>query len=280
MEVNELEKKLSDAEVRLEKANNLLSKYQIKLSSVNDKVKEAESKGYRLNDNGYTAANWSTIPSDVYELFYSQHNLEDLIKSTTSNIKELTRIRDNWKTKLEVQKAKDSELNTIPTVIKEYIHNWRIKVEKFVSEELDNYIKERKSLYDNYGSKYWDYSYTPEERKEANKIYNERIKELELSISPLTAHLYSRCRSNYKDELTNILNKEERDKALDLVNRVAKITGPITDASNLRIGEQNGELNGLIIGRDGKAFIQTIGAGGYNIQCYHYRVLVHKVKEN
>lgn len=277
MEVNELEKKLSDAEVRLEKANNLLSKYQTKLASVNDKVKEAESKGYRLNDNGYAAANWSTIPSYVYELFYSQHNLEDLIKSTLSNIKELTRIRDNWKTKVEVQKAKDSELNTIPTIIKDYIYGWRVKVEKFVSEELDNYIKERKSLYDNYGSKYWDYSYSAEERKEANEIYNERLEDLEKSICSLTAHLYSRCRSNYKDDLTKMLNQEERDKALDLVNRVAKITGPITDASNLRIGEQNGELNGLISGRDGKAFIQTIGAGGYNIQCYHYRVLVHKV---
>ena len=44
------------------------------------------------------------------------------------------------------------------------------------------------------------------------------------------------------------------------------------DASYLSI--KNVNLNGYIIGKDGKATVETIGAAGYNIQIYHYRTLI------
>ena len=34
-------------------------------------------------------------------------------------------------------------------------------------------------------------------------------------------------------------------------------------------------LNGYIIGTKGCCSIKTIGAGGYNIQCFHFRTLIH-----
>lgn len=61
-----------------------------------------------------------------------------------------------------------------------------------------------------------------------------------------------------------------------LIARMNKVIGEVKDATYLEVG-MNGELNGVIIGENGKARIETIGAGGYNIQCYHYRVLVHKI---
>ena len=39
-----------------------------------------------------------------------------------------------------------------------------------------------------------------------------------------------------------------------------------------------GDINGIIVGTEGKAKIQTIGAGGYNIQCFHFRTLIHEIK--
>ena len=77
--------------------------------------------------------------------------------------------------------------------------------------------------------------------------------------------------------LAKILKDEKQRKYEDLVNRVTKITGVITDASGLEISAK-GNLDGIIIGEKGKAKIQTIGAGGYNIQCFHYRVLVDPIK--
>ena len=41
-----------------------------------------------------------------------------------------------------------------------------------------------------------------------------------------------------------------------------------TDASDLKITA--GDLNGTIIGNRGKAKVQTVGAGGYNIQIFFF----------
>lgn len=79
-----------------------------------------------------------------------------------------------------------------------------------------------------------------------------------------------------EDLLEKYLDKEVKAKYKALINSITDITGEITDASGLRIGGK-GDINGLIKGVKGNAYIQTIGAGGYNIQCFHYRTLVHKV---
>ena len=77
-------------------------------------------------------------------------------------------------------------------------------------------------------------------------------------------------------KLEDILNKDIENRYFKLVNQVTKIVGVIIDADELKI--RNGELNGLIRGEKGKAYVMTVGAGGYNIQCFHYRTLVREAK--
>ena len=73
------------------------------------------------------------------------------------------------------------------------------------------------------------------------------------------------------------IEQERRAKLLDLISRIMKVVGRITDASDLRIGPK-GDINGIIVGTEGRAKIETIGAGGYNIQCFHFRTLIHEYK--
>lgn len=64
---------------------------------------------------------------------------------------------------------------------------------------------------------------------------------------------------------------------LNLVNRVKSITGEITSWGHLFLNPDNNGwsvLNGYVEGKEGRAYVESIGAGGYNIQRYHIRVLV------
>ena len=80
-------------------------------------------------------------------------------------------------------------------------------------------------------------------------------------------------------KLRNVLDREAEDKYDFIIARTEKIVGEITDASNLSIGYK-GDLNGRIDGTDGSAWVETIGAGGYNIQCFHFRTLIKPIKMN
>ena len=67
---------------------------------------------------------------------------------------------------------------------------------------------------------------------------------------------------------------------IDLIYRVCNITGEITDWSDIRASVGTGGftvLNGTVIGKEGIARVESITAGGYNIQRLHIRVLVHSV---
>lgn len=77
--------------------------------------------------------------------------------------------------------------------------------------------------------------------------------------------------------LEKTMDEEKRAKLLDLISRIMSTVGTITDAAALYIGPE-GDINGIIVGTEGKAKIQTIGAGGYNIQCFHFRTLIHEIK--
>ena len=67
---------------------------------------------------------------------------------------------------------------------------------------------------------------------------------------------------------------------LNLVNRVKSITGEITSWAGITVAPNNmgwSILNGRVEGKEGIAYVESIGAGGYNIQRYHIRVLVKSI---
>jgi len=87
-----------------------------------------------------------------------------------------------------------------------------------------------------------------------------------IRFHPMTAtkgHAYS------IEEIVRLDMESKKEKVYD---KVTKKVGEITEV-NLHCGE-DGTPNGMVKGTEGAATIRTIVAGGYHIQCLHYRVLV------
>lgn len=67
-------------------------------------------------------------------------------------------------------------------------------------------------------------------------------------------------------------------KRVQFIIRTNAITGDTITAAALMIDHKSGDVNGTITGANGTATVKTIGAGGYNIQCYHFRCLIREAK--
>lgn len=65
---------------------------------------------------------------------------------------------------------------------------------------------------------------------------------------------------------------ERNRKSKYITSQVIKRVGKIVDTGYLYIAS-DGNINGKIIGEKGSVVVETIIAGGYNIQCRHFRVL-------
>ena len=85
---------------------------------------------------------------------------------------------------------------------------------------------------------------------------------------------------NRQQTVEKMVAREVKNKRAAFINQCEKHIGKILDASHLTLAFNGfvGEINGYVIGETGKAKVETISAGGYNIQRYHYRTLVKKIK--
>lgn len=88
----------------------------------------------------------------------------------------------------------------------------------------------------------------------------------------------------FKDKTDEQIHKSNEKDAkaliLDLYRRVKNITGEVTDWDGIHaeIGTWGFTvLNGVVIGKQGKCRVESIYAGGYNIQRLHVRVLTHEI---
>lgn len=147
--------------------------------------------------------------------------------------------------------------------IKEFINQWKLRAIKYYRQAIEDYKKEYEELKEKYSQSNDDYK---KEKRQLLAKYNQIVVDLSYGYSP----------KDREERLLKIIEREATAKEKTLIARVNKEVGLIVKALNLKVG-LNGELNGSIKGENGTCKIETIYAGGYNIQCLHYRVLVHKV---
>ncbi|MFA7708474.1 MAG: hypothetical protein WCX73_05985 [Candidatus Pacearchaeota archaeon] len=249
MTVNELieriEKKLKD----IEKRKNLIQKLEKKIETLT---------GYDLK--------WA----------------KDDLQTSNDKLKDLEIQLTNLYKQKEKQESKNN-IERIP-VIEEFLEQWKVKVIEWFKmdyQRLKEYKKELKQKEEELRQwqqenkiYHWGKE-TKEKEKELGIDYETKTKKLHMFFHSLTLNLIQ-FGKEWEEQLEKEIEKDKNNKRELLVLRVKKITGKILDASFLHMGV-NGEINGYIIGEKGKAKVETITAGGWNIQCYHFRVLVKEI---
>jgi hypothetical protein len=257
------------------------------------KVKEVEKLEKKLSRIlAAKETNWEKNP-----YYYSDYDL----RATERDLESAKAQLDNYKSQLVAEEEKAASRN-VPAIL-EFLENWKIRVYNYYLQDISEYFEEKEelqkiyhSLVEVYGS--WSYKNTPEGKKyeerraefygkvrgyyELQKVErNGRVYEKEVKVEDgeweHLAHYLNRGKNT--EEVMAYIKKEidkEADRKYDfIIERVNAICGVVVDASNLRVGAKD-DLNGIIVGERGNARVQTIGAGGYNIQCFHFRTLINK----
>ena len=240
------------------------------------------------------AQNWE----DPNPYYYGPRDL----KYTLRDIEEAQKALDDYKAQLAAEEEKAASRD-VPAIL-EFLEAWKARVFAYYDadlreafEEQDRVIALGKEIQkhtwgtpeynaarkayeeaskENYAKHHGYYrDLTPEEKKMPKYRYEYRIKIEDGEWE----HLGRYFQSTYEESIAKLqkdLDEEANRKYDFIIERTTAITGKITDASGLRIGAKE-DLNGYIIGEKGTAKVQTIGAGGYNIQCFHFRTLINEM---
>lgn len=172
----------------------------------------------------------------------------DDIKRLDKEIVNLENLLRKYENQLKQVIAEEEVVNNFPEMLKEMEKEL---VERWNAHDLAT--KERvNELY-----------YNAIDRNEKKKIYN-NFNDYEKAIFHA-----------YKGDILKDNETKAHELVLSFYYRTKDITGDIIGWDNLYYS--NGALNGYVEGVDGTAKVETIIAGGWNIQRLHVRVLVHKI---
>ena len=235
--------KIETLSERIANAENKISKKQLTIAKkqalITKKQQLIEAKGLANSDSPEAL----TLKWDI------EHYTDDIIR-LEREIAETTHTIDNYRNQLTGLMERVSVLITdMPDILRKLQEELVMRWDKWDMERRDKIIADYHEL---------DY-------KEFSRKYTH-------------ADVVFKGKSDEQIHDDNVQAAE--NLIIDLIYRVRKITGEITDWSDIRASAGTSGftvLNGTVIGKEGIACVESITAGGYNIQKLHIRMLVHSV---
>lgn len=268
----------NEIKVKMDKA---YEKYTKRVATTEKFRKNAEKAWTTITEKGYDK--YITEDGKYTKTFYefrdtNSNNPEkwdkvikvyDIIDKYTTNTtnaeesknkeEELYAVYENWTNKYNKALVTENEVENLPEIFKEVI--------AYLAENWTEYDKEqRKRMYE-MKNNLPAYGHTKEERLKYKQAYEE------------FRHYFPMYReTELKRSDEEIYKANENEATLfvkDLVCRIKNKVGEITDLERIHFAGK--ALNGIVSGTLGSVRVETIVAGGYNIQRLHYRVLVHSI---
>ena len=257
MEAQEIREKLEKAQETVAKKQGTLQKYCAKAEKIR---KQILANGWQVEAGRYQKEG-TKEHDDCYWMFCDYDDALDGIERTEKAIVEKQGVVAKWKVKLHEAEEKENLIDTkFPEVLKD-----------FQNHVIDMWDE-------------WDANHKEFLKKEYNEI--------KIEVGERKAFNEFLCKYSYNDyelmtyktqdeiHLDNVKSSEKL--LMNLWNRVKDIVGEATDWSGLYLTHGNEyegvTVNGIVIGTAGATKVETISAGGWNIQRHHYRTLVHAYK--
>ena len=279
MDRNQIEERIAKKQAQIDKLNKKI-----------EKKKAACSPEELEIANKYADSIWVEFVRACEAAGIGKYGPAEELRSALIDLREAEATMVKYKNQLNAAIAKEDKLSQEKIkVIWDYLLHYKEMSKDYIHKNLEvlkDYYKanhEYCEYVNNNGWKVRRGELKKEDYLKKEKELDKAQKKLKNAIDPLTMHTH---KVEYVDgervdviddvELEKILDSEIDNLYLRMIEQVTDKIGEITDASNLSIGAK-GELNGFITGEKGTVKIETIGAGGYNIQRFHFRTLVHKV---
>jgi hypothetical protein len=307
MEANKIQEKIVKTEEKIVKLEGTLSKYLVRLQKLYQQYVEAKELHeiipvdifmkfdtetyYNFKDeiafeeslfktygrrygfiHNQEASVWLTqnsvkfnkeLVNTVYGLLYDANTLVDNIVNKREGIKVFRNTIDEYKAALSAANYKQNmvdELFKKVPMLKEFIemcgekqYAYLVNYNKKLQEKWNEYYK-----LDREACNLWNTGKRAEYEVKAKEARNSKPK------------AFVRSDEQIKDDVARWKENESRLMA----ERIKTEFGEVI-STNFYLGD-DGNVNGIIRGTKKTARIETIFAGGYNIQCLHTRLLVHE----
>lgn len=264
-------------EKRVEGKKKEIAKLEAKLR----RIEKAEATGWEVNPYYYHESDKRYTLRDLDEAREALAKYEEQLreaneKAASRNVAAILEFLENWKRRMFEYYEKNLKAAFQEREELKVLHG-KVGAFRYGTPEREEAEAEYKTRREAYYCKLHGYTRktTEEERKSPRFRYVSSVKIKDGEWEYLRPYFLG----NIEESLAKLVKDLDReaDRKYDfIIERTVAIVGKITDASNLRVGAK-GDLNGYIIGTEGVANVQTIGAGGYNIQCFHFRTLINKL---
>lgn len=294
MKIETLKEKIENAQLKVEKCEKTIERHETQLAKKLDKA----SKTFGFDFTGFEKEEIEKYKDDHHEELRTHDNYWDLfdvirkfedIKGAKGKLADAERVLKNWEDKLAVELEAERYLeDNAPEVIMEFIENWKRMAYDWHVKRFEDYQSFKKKLKEDLAEARRELGIN--ERMMPTRAQDKELQNVGLDYKSINkrkvefAGMTVMKLDEIRDEterwawLDRKLEVEKKAKLLDLVYRLNNEVGKTLDATDLRIGAE-GNLNGIVIGETGKVKVETVGAGGWNIQCFHYRTLMHKLND-
>ena len=292
----QLEERIAKANEKLEKKNALIKKMTIRIEK---NIKKIMTFGFSENEanniskmeffdlrHTYTNRNLNEL-TEIHNIVFTIQSAQESIRNAEKEIQKTELKLTDYTAQLDKILAIEKSRTIKP--ILDFLEVWKKRVKDYYLESFTAYVQAMNHAKSEY-QKYNDWYYHEKGMNESEEIQKEKkqsvidARKAVERFQFLERYIAYEVQDNSTlsvpvvnhQKLDQHLQIEAENKYDNIVNRAVEITGKILDATDLSIGS-TGEFNGIIVGENGKAKIETIGAGGYNIQCFHFRTLIPKI---